>query len=147
MVASILSNLAVNPGAASLYGIMPSCSASQYMDANGSVFTSPVMGGFMPMGGMGYGIGMGQGFYNSMIANSDNMTNLQFVYNGNQHSLASYGEILQKNMPELAAALKTGEYGKAGKIYDEVYDAIAKNYGREKLLWCRLYRNDENTAF
>ena len=133
MTASILGNLALNPAFAVTNGIIPSGSASSYMDS--SVFSSPAMGGFSPFGGCvpftGGGMAMGQNYYDAMIYNSDRMTDLQFVNNGNQHSLASYGEILQKNMPELAEALRTGEYGKAGKIYDEVYEAISKNYGRE----------------
>lgn len=111
-------------------GICPSGVLSQYIE-DGSLFNCNPLGGIGC--GLGYGLNpaMNNAYYGMMIQNSDNATTLQFVNNGNYHSLSSFGEILQKNMPDLSAALRSGEYGKAGKIYDEVYQAISKNYGRE----------------
>ena len=103
---------------------------SQYME-DGSLFN----GYNYTMPGIGCGYMMNpasnNAFYGMMVQNSDNSATLAFVNRGNQHSLDSYSEILMKNMPELATALRNGEYGRAGKIYDEVYQAITKNYGRE----------------
>jgi len=129
-------------------GLYPSTCMSQYLD-NSSVFSSnaPVagpifgdatglgmgaygMGGY-GMGAFGYGFGLNDNMMNMMIHNSDNMTNLQFVNRSNGHTLESYGEIMQKNMPELSQALREGNYGRAAEIFDETYAAVAKNYGRE----------------
>ena len=115
-------------------GLNPTGCLSQYME-DGSLFGG--IGFTNPGFGLGFGAGIGMtpaannAYYNMMIQNSDNSATLAFVNRGNQHSLESYGEILMKNMPELATALRNGEYGKAGKIYDGVYQAISKNYGRE----------------
>lgn len=103
--------------------------ASQYMES-ASIFNSN------PMAFMGYGYGCGMGvtnpdYYNAMGNASDNMTSLSFKFRSNQHVLGSYNEIMQKNMTELAAALRSGQMGKASKIYDEVYQAISQNYGQE----------------
>ena len=106
-------------------------SLSQYME-DGSVFTSPMM---YPGMGCYPGVGCNPAatgmYYDNMIYNSDRMTDLTFVNNGNQHALQSYGEIMQKNLPEVAEALRNGEYGKAARLYDEVFEAVSKNYGRE----------------
>ena len=115
-------------------GVIPFGSMSQYLD-DGSIFG--VTGGYTGMTGMGYGYGFGlnpelnNAYYNMMIQNSDNMSNVAFVNRGNQQSLNSYGEIMQKNLPEVAEALRNGDYGTAARLYDEVYEAVGKNYGRE----------------
>ena len=109
-------------------GIVPSGCMSQYMDS-GSVFNAGYM--YPGMGCFGLNPAQSDAYFNAMVHNSDNMTSLQFVNNGNQHALNSYGEIMQKNLPEVAEALRNGEYGKAARLYDEVYEAVSKNYGRE----------------
>jgi hypothetical protein len=38
---------------------------------------------------------------------------------------------MQKNLQEMAAAIREGEFGKASTIYNEIYTAISKNYGEE----------------
>lgn len=121
----------LNPSATGLsYAMFPAGAMSQYMDADCSVFSDPSVaaacGGYVPGCGMGFG-----GNIDAMGSMSDNMTSLQFKFRSNQHVLGSYGEIMQKNLPEMAEALRSGEMGKATMLYDEIYDAIAKNYGEE----------------
>ena len=101
---------------------------SQYMDYNTSVFdpSMAAMGGYVPGCGIGYGVNV-----DAMGNLSDNMTSLQFKFRSNQHVLGSYGEIMQKNLPEMAAALREGKMGKATMLYNEIYEAISKNYGEE----------------
>lgn len=108
-------------------GCVPSGCMSQYMD--GSIFNTGYM--YPGVGCFGLDPAQNNAYYEMAIQNSDNMTSLQFVNNGNQHALASFGEIMQKNLPEVAQALRNGEYGKAARLYDEVYEAVSKNYGRE----------------
>ncbi|MCR5266613.1 MAG: hypothetical protein K6E29_08505 [Cyanobacteria bacterium RUI128] len=105
-------------------------SMSQYLES-GSLFSN------ISIPGMGYYPGgcinpaVTNSYYDNMINNSDRWTDLTFVNNGNQHALMSYGEIMQKNLPEVADALRNGEYGKAARLYDEVVEAVSKQYGRE----------------
>lgn len=130
MVTAVSTGSLFNPTFSGLsIGMSPSGSLSQYIE-NGSLFTGVGMG---VNAGAGYGVyGMSNpAYFNNMVMASDMGASLAFVNRGNQHALASYSEILMKNMPELANALRSGEYGKAGKIYDEVYNAISLNYGRE----------------
>ena len=114
------------------FGTINSGCLSQYLDS-GSVFNGVQL---PPMGiGMGVGVGMNpvanNSYFDTMIQNSDNMTTLNFVNRGNQQSLNSYGEIMQKNLTEMATAIREGQMGKASKLYDEIYEAIGRNYGRE----------------
>ncbi len=124
----------LNPSISGLnFGMYPAGSMSQYLDAysvfnTNSAMNSPMFGGIGCMGGFGMN---NANFYNNMAANSDNMTSLQFKFRSNQHALGSYNEIMQKNLTEMATALRNGEMGKASRIYDEVYQAIGKNYGEE----------------
>ena len=116
------------PGQAGFGGIANG-SISQYME-DGSIFGTPYTGmGFYP-GGIINPAANDQ-YHDMAVHGSDNMTDLQFVNRGNQHALNSYGEIMQKNLPEVAEALRNGEYGKAARLYDEVFEAVSKNYGRE----------------
>ena len=113
------------------FGVQYSGCLSQYMEP-GSVFNGPM--GMCPNfmgGGVGFTPAANNAYFNTMIQNSDNMTTLNFVNRGNQHSLGSYGEIMQKNMVEMATAIREGKMGKASKLYDEIYEAVSKNYGRE----------------
>lgn len=104
-------------------------SLSQYMES-GSLFSGIGMGmGCYPGGFMNPAVT--NAYYDNMINNSDRWADYTFVNNGNQHALQSYGEIMQKNLPEVAEALRNGEYGKAARLYDEVVDAVCKQYGRE----------------
>lgn len=102
---------------------LPTGPISTYME-NSSIFNNTI-----PMVG-GYGC-FNPNFYNNMGIASDNMTSLAFKQRSNQHVLGSYNEIMQKNMSEMATALKEGETAKAAMLYDEVYEAISKNYGEE----------------
>lgn len=142
MTASIVTGNLLNPSAQGLrYGMFPAGTMSQYLDAysvfsNSAFGASPMYG--MGMGGYGYGgYGMGNAsamnnaYYGLAIQNSDNMATLNFVNRGNAQSLNSYGEIMQKELTELATALRTGQMGKASRIYDSLYSAIGQNYGRE----------------
>ncbi len=118
----------VLPGQAGLGGFANG-SISQYME-DGSIFGTPYTGmGFYP-GGIINPAANDQ-YHDMMVHGSDNMTDVQFVNRGNQHALNSYGEIMQKNLPEVAEALRNGEYGKAARLYDEVFEAVSRNYGRE----------------
>ena len=137
----------LNPSAEGLTsGMYPAGSLSQYLEAN-SVFDTT--------GSTGYGFGSGlysgyttglagfaganagslitnsNAYYDYMGTNSDNMTSLQFKQRSNYHALSSYNEIMQKELVEMASAINEGEFGKASKIYDEIYSAISKNYGEE----------------
>ena len=143
MTASIVTGNLLNPSAQGLrYGVFPAGTMSQYLDSysvfQNSGFSSPMFGMGMGMGyGMGYGYGMGNAsamnnaYYGLAIQNSDNSATLGFVNRGNAQSLNSYNEIMQKELTELATALRTGQMGKASKIYDSLYSAIGQNYGRE----------------
>ena len=130
MVTAVSTGSLFNPTFSGLsIGMSPSGSLSQYIE-DGSLFNGIGMGvntgmgyGAFPMGGAGY--------FDMMVQSSDMGATMGFVTRSNQHVLASYGEIMMKNMPELADALRRGEYGRAGKIYDEIYRAISQNYGRE----------------
>lgn len=141
MTVSVTTGNLLNPSAQGLsYGMFPAGSMSQYLDAY-SVFSNNSSFGMNPMFGMGTGIGMGYGvgnasawnnaYYGLAIQNSDNSATLTFVNRGNNQSLNSYGEIMQKELTELATALRTGQMGKASRIYDSIYSAIGQNYGRE----------------
>lgn len=142
MTTSIVTGNLLNPTAQGMsFGMFPGGTMSQYLDAY-SIFSRPnpcagmpMAGGVLPTAGMGIGIGMNpavnNAYYNAMIQNSDNMTSLAFVNRGNQHALGSYGEIMQKNMVEMATAIREGQMGKASKIYNEIYSAVSNNYGRE----------------
>lgn len=106
-------------------------SASQYMEA--SIFgLDPAMGmGMYPVaGGFGFGVGNPQ-IYNYMENSMDNWTSLQFGMQGNQYALGSYQEVLAKQMPALAHAIRNGDYGTASQIYRDVYDAISMKNGEE----------------
>ena len=99
---------------------IPSGSMSTYME-DGSIF-----------GAMPYAYGAyNTNFYNNMSAASDNMTSFAFKNRSNQHVLGSFNEIAQKNLSEMATALREGEGAKAAMLYDEVYEAVSKNYGEE----------------
>ena len=105
--------------------------ASQYMEA--SIFgLDPAMGmGMYPVaGGYGFGVGNPQ-IYNYMENSMDNWTALQFGMQGNQYTLGSYQEVMAKQMPALAYAIKNGDYGTASQIYRDVYDAISMKNGEE----------------
>ena len=127
MTISATGNLST-PTAALACTSFPPGVMSQYMDENASVFDPAVAacGGYVPGSGIGFGANV-----DAMGEMSDNMTSLQFKFRSNQHVLGSYGEIMQKNMPAMAEALRNGELGKATMLYDELYEAIAKNYGEE----------------
>ena len=119
------------------YGVYPSGSASIYMDANSIFDSSGTYGMYGTYGLSPYSMVNGNmtsnnyAYYDYMSVNSDNMTSYSFKQRSNQHALNSYNEIIQKNLSEMSAALAEGEYGKASSIYDEVYEAISKNYGTE----------------
>ena len=130
MVTAVTTGSLFNPTFSGLsIGMSPSGSLSQYIE-DGSLFSGMGMN-INP--GMGYGVAPmgGAGYFDMMVQRSDMGAALGFITRSNQHVLASYGEIMMKNMPELADALRRGEYGRAGKIYDELYRAISQNYGRE----------------
>lgn len=134
----------LNPSATGMtFGMYPAGSMSQYLDSY-SVFeaTTPNRFGTMPMmGGAISPIGFGSNpvaaavnnnaYYDLMGINNDNMTAFQFKQRSNVHALGSYNEIMQKNLEEMAMAIRQGEFGKASAIYNEVYNAISKNYGEE----------------
>ncbi|MCM1266131.1 MAG: hypothetical protein NC200_08025 [Candidatus Gastranaerophilales bacterium] len=134
----------LNPSATGMtFGMYPAGSMSQYLDSY-SVFeaTTPNQFGSMPMmGGAISPIGVGgspvgammnnYAYYDLMCLNNDNMTAFQFKQRSNQHALGSYNEIMQKNVQEMAMAIRQGEFGKASAIYNEVYTAISQNYGEE----------------
>jgi len=107
----------INPG----IGYLPSSAMSTYMeDGLFNNFSMPyTYGCFNP------------NFYNNMAIASDRMTSLSFKQRSNQHVLGSFNEIMQKNLSEMATALRSGESAKAAMLYDEVYHAISKNYGEE----------------
>ena len=130
MTTSIATGNLLNPTACLTGGILPNGTISQYME-DCSVFNTPI-----PSMGMGCGYGVGFGalnpnYYNAMGVASDNMTSLTFKTRSNQHVLGSYNEIIQKNMVEMATAIRDGQMGKASQIYNEIYQAISKNYGNE----------------
>ncbi len=146
MTTSIVTGNLLNPSAQGLtYGMFPGGSMSQYLDAY-SIFQNAGTP-MLPMGNIGFtGIGginpaVNDAYFNAMVKNSDNMTSLQFVNRGNQHTLGAYSEIMQKNMTEMATAIREGQMGKASQIYNEVYEAISKNYGRE------LDKHEDRVAF
>ena len=104
-------------------GFLPRGPISTYLES-GSIFNSAV-----PFaGGCGY---FSPNFCTNMGVMSDNMTSLAFKQRSNQHVLGSYNEIMQKNLSEMSLALREGETAKAAMLYDEVYEAISKNYGEE----------------
>ena len=111
----------INPG---VRNFIPSGSMSMYLE-DGGIFNNCAV----PFG-CGYGY-MNTDFYNNMAIASDNMTSLTFKQRSNQHVLGSFNEIIQKNLSEMAVALREGESAKAAMLYDEVYNAISKNYGEE----------------
>ncbi|MCD8377515.1 MAG: hypothetical protein LUB59_01865 [Candidatus Gastranaerophilales bacterium] len=142
----------LNPTSQGLaYGMFPGGSMSQYLDAysvfdtTGSAYTGNVFG-------TGYGYGYGgvnmiannNAYYDYMGVNSDNMTSLAFKNRSNQHALGSYNEIIQKNMAEMASAIREGEFGKASSIYNEVYTAISKNYGEELMTQSQRLEADQS---
>lgn len=131
MVTAVSTGSLFNPNFSGLsIGMSPSGSLSQYIE-NGSLF-SGVGSGINPGTAVGGSYSTADpNYFNKRVMSSDLSTSYAFVNRSNQHSLASYGEIMTKNMAELASSLRTGEYGKAGKIYDELYKAISLNYGRE----------------
>lgn len=135
----------LNPSASGMkFGMYPAGTMSQYLDAY-SVFeaTTPNRFNTMPMTGAVSPIGIGvsgspvsammnnYAYYDLMGLNNDNMTAFQFKQRSNYHALGSYNEIMQKNVQEMAMAIRQGEFGKASAIYNEVYTAISKNYGEE----------------
>lgn len=102
-------------------------SASQYMDS------MSIFGGY-PSVGMGYGMGYGlgnDGVYNYMEHSLDNQTSLQFAAQGNQFTLGSYNQIMTKELPAMANAIREGEFGKASQIYREIASAIGHKNGEE----------------
>ena len=119
-------------GVNGLYGGFNPASASQYMDDASSIFSTGTM---YPMGmgmGIGYGYGLGNDqVYNYMEHGLDNMTSLQFAQQGNQYTLQAYNEIMRKELPAMANAIREGEFGKASQIYREIYDAIGQKNGEE----------------
>lgn len=140
MATQVITGNLLNPSAQGLTnGMYPAGSLSQYLESN-SVFDgsqTPVNMGL----GMGMGIGYGanpsamiannNAYYDMMGVNSDNMTSLAFKQRSNSHALDSYNEIMQKNLVEMASAIREGEFGKASAIYNEIYSAIGRNYGEE----------------
>ena len=129
--------LAGLPASGYAYGVYPSGSASQYMEANSVFDATGMYGTYGTYGITPYSAISGNmtnnnyAYYNYLGTNSDNMTSYSFKQRSNQHALSSYSEIVQKNLSEMSAAISEGEYGKASGIYDEVYEAISKNYGLE----------------
>jgi len=132
----------LNPSAQGLtYGMFPAGSLSQYLDANsvfGNTQTPYNIGTGIATGGVfGYGtdstsmIANNNAYYDYAGVNSDNATSLAFKQRSNAHTLNSYSEIMQKNLTEMATAIREGEFGKASSIYNEIYSAISKNYGEE----------------
>lgn len=143
MATQVITGNLLNPSAQGLTnGMYPAGSLSQYLEAN-SVFDgsqTPVnmgMGMGIGIGGIGYGanpagmVANNNAYYNMMGINSDNMTSLAFKQRSNGHALDSYNEIMQKNLVEMASAIREGEFGKASAIYNEIYSAIGRNYGEE----------------
>ena len=104
-------------------------SMSLYMEDGGSsIFTT----GMYPAMGMGYGYGLGNDqVYNYMEHSLDNQTSLQFAQQGNQFTLASYNQIMRKELPAMANAIREGEFGKASQIYREIASAISRKNGEE----------------
>ena len=122
-MSTIVTGNLLNPSAQGLsFGMYPAGSMSQYME-DASVFTAPYAN-------VGFGA-LNPNYYNAMGVASDNMTALAFKTRSNQHVLGSYNEIMQKNLTEMATAIREGEMGKASQIYNEVYQAISQNYGEE----------------
>lgn len=134
MTASVVTGNLLNPTSRGLtYGMFPGGVMSQYLDSY-SVFQNN--SAYAPIAGMGFGFGgvnpaVNNAYFNAMVQNSDNMTTLGFVTRSNQHTLGAYNEIMQKNLVEMATAIREGQMGKASQVYNEIYDAISKNYGRE----------------
>lgn len=103
-------------------------STSIYMDETNSIFSTGMM---YPMG-MGYGFGLGNDqVYNYMEHSLDNQTSLQFAQQGNQFTLASYNQIMRKELPAMANAIREGEFGKASQIYRDIASAIGHKNGEE----------------
>ena len=108
-------------------GFIPG-STSIYMDDTNSVFSTGMM---YPMG-MGYVFGLGNDqVYNYMEHSLDNQTSLQFAQQGNQFTLGSYNQIMRKELPAMANAIREGEFGKASQIYREIASAIGHKNGEE----------------
>lgn len=108
-------------------GFIPG-STSIYMDETNSIFSTGMM---YPMG-MGYGFGLGNDrVYNYMEHALDNQTSLTFAQQGNQFTLGSYNQIMRKELPALANAIREGEFGKASQIYRGIASAIGHKNGEE----------------
>lgn len=109
-------------------GFVPG-SMSQYIE-DSSIFTS---GTCIPsVYGMGYGFGLGNDqVYNYMEHSLDNQTALTFAQQGNQFTLGSYNQIMRKELPAMANAIREGEFGKASQIYREIASAIGHKNGEE----------------
>jgi hypothetical protein len=100
-------------------------SMSQYLEDSSSIFST----GY---GIYGYNYGLGNDQVYQYAENAiDNQTSLQFAAQGNQYTLNSYNQIMQKELPAMADAIKSGEFGKASQIYREIYDAISQKNGEE----------------
>lgn len=107
-------------------------STSIYMDDASSIFSTGMGYGMGMNYGMGYGFGLGNDqIYNYMEHSLDNQTSLQFAQQGNQFTLGSYNQIMRKELPAMANAIREGEFGKASQIYREIATAISKKNGEE----------------
>ena len=134
-------------------------SMSQYMEDTGSIFSTGMM--YPGVMGMGYGIyGFGNDqMYNYMEHAIDNQTSFAFSQQGNQFTLAAYQQIMRKEIPAMANAIREGEFGKASQIYREIFDAISQKNGEElteqsqrvqyeraiKATICNMYRQINGT--
>lgn len=108
-------------------GFIPG-STSIYLDDTNSIFST----GMMSPIGMGYGFGLGNDqVYNYMEHGLENQTSLTFAQQGNQFTLASYNQIMRKELPAMANAIREGEFGKASQIYREIAAAIGHKNGEE----------------
>lgn len=128
MVTGVAGNI-YNPVMAGYY---PSSCMSQYMDC-GSVFGfNPIMAGCAGTG-VNYNamVQNNNAYYDLMKINSNNMTNLQFVNNGNAFTLNVNNDVMQKGIVSMANAIRSGELGSAAKAYDRLYQALGGQYGEE----------------
>lgn len=146
-------------GVNGLYGGFNPGSMSQYMEDTASIFSTGMMyPGVMGMGYGMYGLGNDQ-VYNYMEHSLDNQTSLIFSQQGNQFTLGAYQQIMRKEMPAMANAIREGEFGKASQIYREIFDAISQKNGEElteqsqrvqyeraiKATICNMYRQINGT--
>lgn len=130
MVTCVAAGNTFNPA---LGGYAPSGCMSQYLDY-GSVFTNPMamMPGCFGMG-MDYNsmIQNNNAYYDLMKVNANNMTDMQFVNNGNAFTLNVNNDVLRKGIINMANAIRSGELGAASKAFDNLYRTLGGQYGEE----------------